>query len=169
MSALSVSLCWLPDGSTIRFEVNGSDKYFQINLATFFARRVRLWVLVFNAIQLVFAFRYGPFTEDDLKPLLLQIVADFLRLVAAKIGELREASMPRAQRDRQIASLRRGLIPALTKLNDTSATVDQYIEIINRFPSDAGLVKEAWRCSIKVPGRRIRRWRNSFGLSWRRR
>ena len=60
-----------------------------------------------------------------------------------KIGELREASMPRAQRDRQIASLRRGLIPALTKLNDASATVDQYIEIINRFPSDADLVKEA--------------------------
>ena len=60
-----------------------------------------------------------------------------------KIGELRQASIPHTQRNQQVASLRRGLIPALTKLGDPAAAVDQYIEIINRFPDDAGLVMEA--------------------------
>ena len=60
-----------------------------------------------------------------------------------KISELKQASMPRLQRTRQIASMRRGLIPALTKLADPAAAVDQYIEMINRFPNDAELVREA--------------------------
>ncbi|MEZ5365776.1 MAG: hypothetical protein R2748_26460 [Bryobacterales bacterium] len=41
------------------------------------------------------------------------------------------------------AELRRGLIPALTKLEDYAAAVDQYVELINRFPDDRGLVEEA--------------------------
>ena len=43
----------------------------------------------------------------------------------------------------QIAALRRGLIPALTRLKDYAGAVDQYIEIINRFPEDAQVVSEA--------------------------
>src|SRR4051812_40005304 len=43
----------------------------------------------------------------------------------------------------QIAGLRRGLIPALTRLKDYAGAVDQYIEIINRFPEDAQVVSEA--------------------------
>src|SRR5262249_4634505 len=43
----------------------------------------------------------------------------------------------------RIAALRRGLIPALTTLKDYAGAVDQYIEIINAFPEDAGLTTEA--------------------------
>src|SRR5438270_10613479 len=43
----------------------------------------------------------------------------------------------------QIAALRRALIPALTRLKDFADAVDQYIEIINRFPEDAQVVSEA--------------------------
>lgn len=60
-----------------------------------------------------------------------------------KIGELLEADMPRVQKNQQIATLRRGLIPALTELGEHSSAVDQYIEIINRYPEDNGLVQEA--------------------------
>lgn len=41
------------------------------------------------------------------------------------------------------AELRRGLIPVLTRLRDFSGAVDQYIEILNRFPEDAALTREA--------------------------
>src|SRR5438270_3011761 len=43
----------------------------------------------------------------------------------------------------QIAALRRGLIPALTSLKDYAGAVDQYIEIINAYPEDAGVAAEA--------------------------
>ena len=60
-----------------------------------------------------------------------------------KLDELDEAEMTRAEKNRQLATLRRGLIPALTELGQHSEGVDQYIEIINRFPEDEGLVREA--------------------------
>ncbi len=59
------------------------------------------------------------------------------------ISRLQEADMPRAQRNQQVATLRRGLIPALTELGEHSSAVDQYIEIINRYPEDNDLVQEA--------------------------
>ncbi len=43
----------------------------------------------------------------------------------------------------QRAAIRRSLIPVLTRLKDYSGAVDQYIEVINRFPEDEGLVREA--------------------------
>ncbi len=43
----------------------------------------------------------------------------------------------------QRASIRRSLIPVLTRLKDYAGGVDQYIEVINRFPEDDGLVREA--------------------------
>ena len=43
----------------------------------------------------------------------------------------------------QKASIRRSLIPVLTRLKDYAGGVDQYIEVINRFPEDDGLVREA--------------------------
>ncbi len=63
----------------------------------------------------------------------------------AKIAALNQADLPAARKREQLAALRRGLIPALTKLGDPAAAVDQYIEIINRFPDDEGLVGEASR------------------------
>jgi Flp pilus assembly protein TadD len=61
----------------------------------------------------------------------------------AKISLFRQAPLVAEDRAARIAGLRRGLIPALTQLKDYAGAVDQYIEIINQFPEDAGLDTEA--------------------------
>ena len=60
-----------------------------------------------------------------------------------KIAMFRSAPLPADTRKAQIATLRRGLIPALTRMNNYSGAVDQYIELINNFPEDDALVTEA--------------------------
>ncbi len=60
-----------------------------------------------------------------------------------KINLFRNSNLPQDQKTREIAGLRRGLIPALTRLKDHAGGVDQYIEIVNKFPEDDGLVNEA--------------------------
>jgi len=60
-----------------------------------------------------------------------------------KIALFRNAPLPADARKAQIATLRRGLIPALTRMNSYSGAVDQYIELINNFPEDDTLVTEA--------------------------
>jgi len=60
-----------------------------------------------------------------------------------KIAMFRTAPLPPDTRKAQIATLRRGLIPALTRMNNYSGAVDQYIELINNFPEDDALVTEA--------------------------
>jgi tetratricopeptide (TPR) repeat protein len=60
-----------------------------------------------------------------------------------KIAAFRSAPLPGDARKAQIATLRRGLIPALTCMNNYSGAVDQYIELINNFPEDDTLVTEA--------------------------
>ena len=60
-----------------------------------------------------------------------------------KITFFRSAPLPADTRKAQIATLRRGLIPALTRMNNYSGAVDQYIELINNFPEDDTLVTEA--------------------------
>ncbi len=60
-----------------------------------------------------------------------------------KIALFRTAPLSADERKTRIAALRRGLIPALTKLHDYAGGVDQYIELINSFPEDEGLVTEA--------------------------
>jgi cellulose synthase operon protein C len=57
----------------------------------------------------------------------------------AKIEEFKKLQLPSAR----IAELRRGLIPALTRLKDYAGAVDQYIEIINKYPEDEALTTEA--------------------------
>ena len=66
-----------------------------------------------------------------------------------KIALFRNAPLSSDDRKTRIATLRRGLIPALTKLNDYSGAVDQYIEIINNFPEDEALVAEAALYSLR--------------------
>ena len=61
----------------------------------------------------------------------------------AEIALFRQAPFAPDQRALRIAELRRGLIPALTQLKDYTGAVDQYIEVINQFPEDAGLTTEA--------------------------
>jgi predicted Zn-dependent protease len=60
-----------------------------------------------------------------------------------EIAFFRTAPIPADSRKAQIAALRRGLIPALTRMNNYSGAVDQYVELINNFPEDDTLVTEA--------------------------
>jgi cellulose synthase operon protein C len=60
-----------------------------------------------------------------------------------KIALFRSASLSQDERKTIIATLRRGLIPALTRMKDYSGAVNQYIELINNFPEDGELVTEA--------------------------
>jgi len=102
--------------------------------------------------------------RDLLKPLLDgdPFNADYLALVAdsyalahddaalrdfyrSTIEAMRGAPLSTDERTRRVAGLRRGLIPALERLNDHAGAVDQYIEILNRFPDDDGLLHEAGR------------------------
>jgi cytochrome c-type biogenesis protein CcmH/NrfG len=66
-----------------------------------------------------------------------------------KIALFRNAPLSADDRKNRIATLRRGLIPALTKLSDYPGAVDQYIEIINNFPEDEALVAEAALYSLR--------------------
>jgi tetratricopeptide (TPR) repeat protein len=67
---------------------------------------------------------------------------DFYR---STIEAMRNAPIAADDRMRRIAGLRRGLIPALDRLNDRAGAVDQYIEIINGYPDDDALLQEAGR------------------------
>lgn len=60
-----------------------------------------------------------------------------------KIALFRNAPLALDERKNQVATLRRGLIPALTQLKDYAGGVDQYIEVLNNFPEDEGLTTEA--------------------------
>ena len=61
----------------------------------------------------------------------------------SEIAAFRTASLPADAKKSEIAILRRGLIPALSTLQDYSGAVDQYIELINAFPEDDGLATES--------------------------
>jgi tetratricopeptide (TPR) repeat protein len=61
----------------------------------------------------------------------------------AKIRELQNAPLPQSQRTEQVAAMRRALIPVLTRTKDFSAALDQYIEVLNRYPEDETLAREA--------------------------
>lgn len=69
--------------------------------------------------------------------------ADLRAFYEAKIEEASSSSMSAARKRDSIALLRRGLIPALERLGDHAGAIDQYIELVNRFPEDATLVEEA--------------------------
>jgi predicted Zn-dependent protease len=60
-----------------------------------------------------------------------------------KIAVFRNAPLSGDDPKARIAALRRGLIPALTRLDDHAGATDQYIEIINAFPEDENVVTEA--------------------------
>lgn len=59
------------------------------------------------------------------------------------IAQFRDAPLSTDERKTRIAAIRRGLLPALTRLKDYPGAVDQYIELINAYPEDEGLVSEA--------------------------
>jgi tetratricopeptide (TPR) repeat protein len=53
------------------------------------------------------------------------------------------------QRKQNIALLRRGLIPALTRLNDFPGALNQYIALVSAFPEDAGTAQQAALYALK--------------------
>jgi thioredoxin-like negative regulator of GroEL len=59
------------------------------------------------------------------------------------IQSLRSSPLPPADRTARIAAVRRNLIPALTRLGDFPGAVDQYIDVINAYPEDETLIREA--------------------------
>lgn len=59
------------------------------------------------------------------------------------IAQFRQAPLAADERKTRIVELRRGLIPALTRLKDYSGAVDQYIEILNQYSEDEGVTTEA--------------------------
>jgi cellulose synthase operon protein C len=61
----------------------------------------------------------------------------------AKIRELQNAQLSTTQKTEQIAAMRRALIPVLTRTKDFTAALDQYIEVLNRYPEDESLAREA--------------------------
>jgi cellulose synthase operon protein C len=60
-----------------------------------------------------------------------------------KIAMFRNAPLSIDDKKARVATLRRGLIPALTRLKDYPGAVDQYIELVNVYPEDENLVNEA--------------------------
>jgi predicted Zn-dependent protease len=60
-----------------------------------------------------------------------------------KIALFKNAPLSADDRKARIAAMRRGLIPALTRLKDYAGGVDQYIELINAYPEDEALVNES--------------------------
>ena len=93
--------------------------------------------------------------EDPFNADYLAAVADSYALAGADgslrdfytstIDNMRGAAIPADERTRRIAGLRRALIPALARLNDHAGAIDQYIEIVNRYPDDEPLLQEAGR------------------------
>jgi predicted Zn-dependent protease len=68
------------------------------------------------------------------------------------IAALKTAPLPVDERTARIAALRRGLVPALTRQHDFSGAVEQYIEVINRYPEDSGFIDEASGYAIQHLG-----------------
>ncbi len=60
-----------------------------------------------------------------------------------KLDAIADAGLPATEKRATVARLRRGMIPALTALEDTTAAIDQYIELVNAYPEDAALITEA--------------------------
>jgi thioredoxin-like negative regulator of GroEL len=61
----------------------------------------------------------------------------------ASIKSLRTSTLAPADRTARIAAVRRDLVPAFTRLGDFAGAVDQYIEVIDAYPEDEGLIREA--------------------------
>jgi tetratricopeptide (TPR) repeat protein len=95
----------------------------------------------------------GLLANDPLRAEYLTAVADtYLRArddsgfrdhQLATIQRLKQSSLTPAQRIERVAVIRRSLIPALDRLKDYAGAVAQYIEVVNSYPEDEGLTKEA--------------------------
>jgi Flp pilus assembly protein TadD len=71
--------------------------------------------------------------------------AGLKRFYLAELTSIRTVSpaMNADERKQKTALLRRGLIPALTRMKDFAGAVDQYIAILSAYPEDASTAQEA--------------------------
>jgi len=92
-------------------------------------------------------------TADPLRAEYLTAMADtylrakddrgFRNFQLATIQRLKQSPLTSAQRIERIATVRRSLVPVLDRLKDAVGAVDQYIEVLNSYPEDEALAKEA--------------------------
>jgi tetratricopeptide (TPR) repeat protein len=61
----------------------------------------------------------------------------------AKLASIKSSSLLADTRKQTTLVLRRGLIPALTRMKDYPGAVDQYIAMLSAYPEDEGLIQEA--------------------------
>lgn len=61
----------------------------------------------------------------------------------AQLELVRKSNLEHDEKQQRVGQLRRGMIAAATLLGNTNDAVDQYIELINAYPDDAGLAQEA--------------------------
>jgi len=59
-----------------------------------------------------------------------------------KIATLQNANIPPPERLERVAAMRRALAGVLVRSGDASGAIDQYIEVLNRYPEDAALLEE---------------------------
>ena len=71
------------------------------------------------------------------------------QLYVSKIAEIQQAQISQADKTDRVALMRRGLIPVLVRDNKFREALDQYIEIINKFPDDEGILGEAARLALQ--------------------
>src|SRR5262249_45910162 len=62
---------------------------------------------------------------------------------------IQQAKLSQADKTDRIALMRRGLIPVYVRQGDFREALDQYVEIINRFPDDETVVADAARLATQ--------------------
>ncbi len=69
--------------------------------------------------------------------------AGFIQYARMEIEALKKAPVPAEDRKQRIAALRRRLVVTLTRRNDFAGAMDQYIEVVNAYPEDRDVAREA--------------------------
>ena len=95
----------------------------------------------------------GLLSTDPLRAAYLAAMADtylqakddrgFRDYELATIQRLRQSQLTPAERADRIATIRRSLIPVLDRMKDYGGAVDQYMDVMNSYPEDEALAKEA--------------------------
>jgi cellulose synthase operon protein C len=75
--------------------------------------------------------------------------AEVQQLYAAKIPEIQQSPISQNDKTDRIAAMRRGLIPVYVKQGKFREAIDQYVEIINRYPDDTNVISEAARLAAQ--------------------
>ncbi len=75
--------------------------------------------------------------------------AGLLQFYTHELEAFGNSSLPKNEKDDRIAALRRGYIPALISTDQINEALDQYEQVLNQFPEDEDLAREATRFAQK--------------------